>query len=68
MNFFYHHSTYVRVQKIQDLCQNFIIMFIICSLRHFDEMIYYHFYWCIKKRFLRIKKIKVNKHLKYILI
>jgi len=36
MNIFYHHPTYIGVQKIQDLCQNFIIMFIICSLRHFD--------------------------------
>jgi len=36
MNFFYHYPTYIRVQKIQDLCQNFIVMFIIFSLRHFD--------------------------------
>jgi len=26
-----------------DLCQNFIIMFIICSLRHFDQVMYYNF-------------------------
>jgi len=32
MNIFYNHPTYIEVQKIQDLCQNFIIMFIICSL------------------------------------
>jgi len=44
MNIFYHHSTYIRVQKIQDLSQNFIIMFIIYSLRHFDQVMYYNFY------------------------
>jgi len=44
MNIFYHHQTYVGVQKIQDLYQNFIIMFIICSLRHFDQVMYYNFY------------------------
>jgi len=27
---------------------------IICSLYHFDQMMYYNFYWCIKKRFIRI--------------
>jgi len=36
MNIFYHHPTYIRFQKIQDLCQIFIIMFIISSLCHFD--------------------------------
>jgi len=36
MNIFYHHLKYIGVQKIQDLCSDFIIMFIICSLHHFD--------------------------------
>jgi len=41
MNIFYHYPTYIGVQKIQDLCQNFIIMFIIFfSLRHFDQVMY----------------------------
>jgi len=40
MNFFYHHPTYIGVRRIQDLCQNFIIMFIIYSLRHFDQVMY----------------------------
>jgi len=31
MNIFCHYPTYIGVQKIQNLCQNFIIMFIICS-------------------------------------
>jgi len=44
MNIFYHHSTYIRVQKIQDLFQNFIIMFIIFSLRRFDQVMYFNFY------------------------
>jgi len=44
MNIFLSPSTYIEVQKIQDLCQNFIIMFIICSLRHFDQVMYYNFY------------------------
>jgi len=42
--FFYHHSTYIGVQKIQDLCQNYIAMFIIYSLYHFDKVMYYNFY------------------------
>jgi len=40
---FYHHPTYIEVQKIQYLCQNFIIKFIICFLRHFDQVMYYNF-------------------------
>jgi len=32
VNIFYHHSTYIGVQKIQDLSQN-ILMFIIFYLR-----------------------------------
>jgi len=43
MNIFYHHPTYIGVQKIQNLCQSFIIMLIICSLRHFDQVMYYNF-------------------------
>jgi len=35
MNIFYHHPTYIGVQKIQYLCQNFIIIFF---LRHFDQV------------------------------
>jgi len=37
MNIFYHDPTYIEIQKIQDLCQYFIIIFIICFLRHFDK-------------------------------
>ena len=44
MNIFYHPPTNIEVQKTQDLYQNFIIMFIICSLRHFDQVTYYNFY------------------------
>jgi len=44
MNIFYHHPTYIEVQKIQDIYQNFIIMFIIYSLRHFDQVMYYNYY------------------------
>ena len=44
MNIFCHYPTYIEVQKIQNLCQNFIIVFIICSLCHFDQVMYYNFY------------------------
>jgi len=37
-------SNKIEVQKIQDLYQNFIIMIIICSLYHFDLVMYYNFY------------------------
>ena len=43
MNFFYHHLTYIEVQKIQDLCLNFIIIsliFILCMIWSSD---YYNF-------------------------
>jgi len=43
MNIFLY-PIYIGVQKIQNLCQNFIIMFIIYSLCHFDQMMYYNFY------------------------
>jgi len=26
MNFFYHHSVYIKVQKIQDLCQILLLL------------------------------------------
>jgi len=29
-------------------------MIIICSLYHFDQMMYYNFYQCTRKRFIRI--------------
>jgi len=44
MNIFYHHPTYIGVQKIQNLCQNSIIILIICSLHHCDQVMYYNFY------------------------
>jgi len=40
MNIFYHHPTYIGVQKIQNL----YLTFIICSLCHFDQVMYYKFY------------------------
>jgi len=43
MNIFYHHPTFIGVQKIQNLCQSFIIILIICSLHHFDQVMYYNF-------------------------
>jgi len=43
MNILFHHLTYIGVQKIQNLCQNFIIMFIVCSLCHFDQVMYYNY-------------------------
>jgi len=32
MIFFYYHLTYIEVQKIQNLCQNFIIIILIFIL------------------------------------
>jgi len=37
-------TIYIGVQKIQDLCQYFIIIFIICSMHHFDQVMYSNFY------------------------
>jgi len=54
MNILFYYPTYIGVQKIQNLCQNFIIMFIICSLCHFDQVMYYNFLLVYKKKFIRI--------------
>jgi len=39
MNIFYHHPTYIGVQKIQYLCQNFLLC-LLFFLRHFDQVMY----------------------------
>ena len=44
MNNFLSPSNIIEVQKIQDLCKNFIIIIIVYSLYHFDPVMYYNFY------------------------